>query len=162
MAIAIECKAPRELSLGELGLNTTVFLAGSIEMGKAQEWQQAVINACKDLEIIFYNPRRDDWDSSWTQCISNPEFNEQVTWELDKIDSSEAVIFYFDPDTTSPVTLLELGYVIGDATKEVIVCCPDGYFRRGNIEIMCERSGIPFVNTLEDLIGELRERIMYG
>ena len=28
----------------------------------------------KDEEGIILNPRRDDWDSSWTQSINNKEF----------------------------------------------------------------------------------------
>ena len=54
----------------------SVFLAGSIEMGKAEDWQSETIKALSDLENIeVFNPRRDDWDSSWKQEESNRQFN---------------------------------------------------------------------------------------
>jgi hypothetical protein len=27
-------------------------------------------------------------------------------------------------------------------TEEIIVCCPDGYWRKGNVEVVCRRFGI--------------------
>lgn len=56
----------------------TVFLAGSIEMGKAEDWQQKIIEAVKDFKVVIFNPRRDNWDSGWIQSIDNPKFREQV------------------------------------------------------------------------------------
>ena len=61
----------------------SVFLAGSIEMGKAENWQDKVERLLANEDIIIYNPRRDDWNSSWVQSKDNPQFREQVEWELD-------------------------------------------------------------------------------
>ena len=55
-----------------------VFLAGSIEMGAAEDWQRLAEETLADCEVTIFNPRRDDWDSSWEQRIHNPEFNHQV------------------------------------------------------------------------------------
>jgi hypothetical protein len=33
-------------------------------------------------QILVLNPRREDWDSSWIQSIDNPQFREQVEWEI--------------------------------------------------------------------------------
>jgi len=82
-----------------------IFLAGSIEMGVAENWQTRVARDMTDYEVVLLNPRRDDWDSSWKQSIDDPQFNQQVTWELDRIDDSEIVIFYFDPNTKSQLLL---------------------------------------------------------
>ncbi|WP_217607240.1 nucleoside 2-deoxyribosyltransferase domain-containing protein [Chitinophaga sp. GbtcB8] len=110
----------------------SVFLAGSIEMGCAVNWQQQVGNAFRDDEnIILYNPRRDDWDSSWKQEITSPAFNSL-------------------PGTQSPITLLELG--LHARSEKLIVCCPEGFWRKGNVDIVCERFGIPQVTTIEDII----------
>lgn len=39
----------------------SIFLAGSIEMGKAEDWQTSVENYFKDQEdYTILNPRRDD------------------------------------------------------------------------------------------------------
>lgn len=62
----------------------SVFLAGSIEMGTAVDWQAAVTKALLAArpDLLVLNPRRDDWDASWVQAIDNSQFFEQVSWEL--------------------------------------------------------------------------------
>jgi|SRR5689334_19040826 len=137
-----------------------VFLAGSIEMGSAVEWQQRVIRELSDiLEGTILNPRRLDWDSSWKQEITNPQFNEQVTWELNGLDFADIVVFYFDPATKSPVTMMELG-LMAATDKSLIVCCPEGFWRKGNVDIICQRHNIPQVSSLDELIIYLREDLM--
>jgi hypothetical protein len=65
----------------------SVFLAGSIEMGKAEDWQKKLEGICDDFGYDVLNPRRDDWDSSWTilptshmgvGCIGNGRFDYHV------------------------------------------------------------------------------------
>lgn len=129
-----------------------LFLAGSIEMGSAEDWQTDVCDFLeeelnRDNNAIVYNPRRDDWDSSWSQDLNNPQFFEQVSWELDRIDNSDIVAIYLAPDTKSPISLLELGKVC-HRPKDVIVCCPDGFWRKGNVDIVCYQAGIPVCPSL--------------
>jgi hypothetical protein len=133
---------------------TSVFLAGSIEMGGATEWQRDVISALEDLPIVVLNPRRSDWDSSWTQSVSDPEFCAQVTWELDALERATRIVMYFDPTTKAPVTLLELGLFA--ASGKLVVCCPEGYFRKGNVDIVCRRHGVPQVESLDGLVETIR------
>ena len=134
-----------------------VFLAGSIEMGAAEDWQAALPQQFEEDPITFYNPRRDSWDSSWEQKQSNPQFNHQVNWEMDKLDESDVIFMYFSPETKSPISLLELG-AYGKYGK-MVVCCPDGFWRKGNVEVFCTRHQIPLFNTMEDAIGGLRTMI---
>lgn len=131
-----------------------IFLGGSIEMGIAENWQEKLINEFRDTDLRFLNPRRDDWDSSWKQEISNPQFNEQVNWELDALEFADLIVFYFDPNTKSPITLMELGLFA--KSGKVIVCCPDGFWRKGNVEIVCTKYGITFVNEFNDLVKEIK------
>ena len=138
--------------------NFTLFLAGSIEMGTAEHWQKRVVEALKDCKrLTIYNPRRADWDSSWVQSIDNPQFREQVEWELDHLGKSNLVIFYFDPSTKSPITLMELGMMSNPWSPLTLVVCPKGFWRRGNVEIFCNREGIEFFETLEDAIEKIKE-----
>lgn len=130
----------------------TIFLAGSIEMGKAIDWQSKIEKSLKDYDVTIFNPRRDDWDSSWEQSIENKEFNTQVTWELDHIDKADIVIVYFDKDTQSPITLLELGLGAAKYPEKFIVFCPDGFWRKGNVDIVCERYSVRQVDSIEELI----------
>jgi hypothetical protein len=135
-----------------------IFLAGSIEMGKAEDWQAVIPELFKDRQdLVFFNPRRDDWDSSWEQKESNPRFSEQVNWEMDKLDECDLIFMYFSPETKSPISLLELG-LHADSGK-MIVCCPDEFWRKGNVDIVCSRYNVPVYNTLEAAIGRLRTEL---
>jgi len=129
----------------------SIFLAGSIEMGKAEDWQTTIQNLLLNYNVVIYNPRRDDWDSSWEQSINNEKFVEQVTWELDHINKCNYVFMYFDPSTKSPITLLELGILTNQAEK-LLVCCPDGYWRKGNVDVVCQRYGISMINTKDEFL----------
>jgi hypothetical protein len=102
-----EIKAPNSYKI-EKG-KTYIFLAGSIEMGLAENWQEKTVRELSEFDVVLLNPRRDDWDSSWTQSINNPQFREQVEWELKAMEDATDIIMYFSPGTKSPITLLELG-----------------------------------------------------
>ncbi len=132
-----------------------VFLAGSIDMGKTEDWQQKIIDNLTSKDIIIFNPRRKNWDSSWTQSIENQLFKEQVTWELDGLELADIIVYYFAPTSQAPITLLELGLYA--KSKKIVVCCPDGFWRKGNIDIVCERYNIPMKNNLDDLIQYLQK-----
>jgi hypothetical protein len=138
------------------GFDLRVFLAGSIEMGTAQQWQERIMNALSDVShLVILNPRRDDWDSSWEQRADNPQFFEQVSWELDMLDAADIVVMYLAPGTQSPVSLLEFGLCA--RSGKLKVCCPEGFWRRGNVEMVCRRNQIPLFETLDDLIADLRK-----
>lgn len=139
--------------------NPSIFLAGSIDMGSAVDWQTQVYEALKDEQVTIFNPRRDDWDSSWEQSINNPKFKEQVVWELEHLESADLVVFYFDVNGPAPITLLELGLFAVDIEQHSVVCCPEGYWRKGNVDIVCERYGINQVKDLSELITFIKEWI---
>jgi nucleoside 2-deoxyribosyltransferase len=137
----------------------TVFLAGSIEMGKAEKWQDKLANDLKNENVMLFNPRRDDWDSSWIQDPTpGTQFHQQVNWELDHIRKADMVVFYFDPATQSPITLMELGYCIGTKMK-IVVCCPKEYFRHGNVVIMCRLLGVTPVETYDEFLAKIRDKL---
>jgi hypothetical protein len=135
----------------------SVFLAGSIEMGTAENWQDQFEKALSDLDVLILNPRRDEWDSSWEQSIGNARFREQVEWELAGLQGASIVAMYFAPDTRAPVTLLELGLTA--RSDRLLVCCPPGYWRRGNVEVVCQRFGVPLFDELKDLVEAVRQRL---
>lgn len=128
----------------------SVFLAGSIEMDKAEDWQTTFENAFENQDITILNPRRDDWDNSWQQEIGNKQFRTQVEWEIHAQEQASCIAMYYDPETKSPITLLELGLFAGSG--KLIVCCPDGYWKKGNVDVVCKLYNIQMVHTLEDLI----------
>lgn len=148
MSKAIEIQAPNELQKKD-GYKT-IFLAGSIEGNGAEEWQKKIVKELSDKPYIFFNPRRDDWDSSWTQEITNPQFRGQVEWELNALDKADHIIMYFDPKTESPISLLELGLHAKD--NKLIVLCPEGFWKKGNVDVVCAKYNIKQVDSLDDLI----------
>jgi hypothetical protein len=137
----------------------SIFLAGSIDMGSSVDWQQEIENRLTGREGVIYNPRRHSWDSSWEQKESNPQFNHQVNWELNQLEKSMIVFMNFIEDSKSPITLLELGYIAAKEPEKLIVNCPRGFWRRGNVEIVCSRQGIPLFDNMEDAFGSLVSRI---
>lgn len=128
----------------------SIFLAGSIEMGAAEDWQFRIERGLNNQDIVIFNPRRDDWDSSWKQSIDSPQFREQVEWELDALEKASIIAMYFDPTTKSPISLLELG-LFGHSNK-MIACCPDEFWRKRNVDIVCHRYGIKQVPNIDDLV----------
>lgn len=135
-------------------LRNTLFLAGSIDMGAAVDWQAQIIEALADREVNILNPRRAQWDASWEQTTENKEFVGQVTWELDALEAAEAVLFYFAPGTQAPITLYEFGR-FGTPHKG-IVFCPKEFWRSGNVHIACKRYGVPLFTDHDALIEALR------
>ncbi|CAB4154791.1 Nucleoside 2-deoxyribosyltransferase like [uncultured Caudovirales phage] len=134
----------------------TIFLAGSIEMGKAEDWQQKMEWLFRDGDATIFNPRREEWDSSWSQDIENPQFYQQVNWELNALEKSDLIFMYFAPGTQSPISLLELGLFAH--TGKMIVCCPEGFWRKGNVDIVCDRYDIPVFSNVVAAQGELYNR----
>jgi len=138
----------------------TIFLAGSIELNLAENWQVKVCEYLKDLDVVIYNPRRLDWDNSWKQSMFDDNFSEQVNWELDKLKESDWIFMYFDPNTKSPISLLELGLYA--SSDKLVVCCPNGFWRQGNVDIVCIRHGIPLFHGLETAVRYLEYSIKAG
>jgi hypothetical protein len=64
---------------------------------------------------------------------------------------------YFVPSTKSPITLLELGLLA--RSNKLVVCCPEEFWRRGNVEVVCARYGVPLVAELPELIKLLKAKV---
>lgn len=149
--MATEIKAPDRVPWDST--KKKIFLAGSIEMGAAPDWQSRVVEKLKNMNVILLNPRRDNWDSSWIQSINNKQFKEQVEWELRGLEGADLIILNFIRDSKSPISLLELGLF---NYKNILVCCPDGFYRKGNVDIVCKRYDIPVFETIDKLLTEVK------
>jgi len=138
----------------------TIFLGGSIEQGKA--WGDYLTSKLSsyNFDIRILNPRRDDYDAGQKQTIDNPYFKEQVTWELDGLDRSDLIVMFLQEDTLSPISMMEIGLYINtlDWNKQMIICCPPKFWRRGNIEVLVDR--FPFHSKLVDNYEEFENLIV--
>ena len=135
-----------------------LFLAGSIDMGRAENWQAKVAHFFELDALIILNPRREDWNPNWKQMIDHPEFRAQVEWELAAMEQANQILMYFAAESLAPITLLELG-LMARSGKLTVVCAPE-YWRRGNIEVICERFGLPLFTQLETTLPLLRDRLL--
>lgn len=158
----IEIKPPAQL--GKSKDRFDIFLAGSIENGKAEEWQQSFVEELKKLKtpsIGVFNPRRENWDPSWTQD-DNPELIKQIEWELDHLEEANLIVMYLQPGTISPISLLELGIFAKEVysmKKQMIVLCPPGFHRRANVITTCMYYDITMAKDMKDLIKKTKQLI---
>lgn len=112
----------------------------------------------KKYDVILLNPRREQWNSDWRNVASSRQFRQQVEWELDALEAADAIIMYFDPATKSPISLLELGLYAG--TDKLHVVCPSGFWRKGNVDIVCNRYGIKQFTSLTKAVSHIKENFI--
>jgi hypothetical protein len=149
-------KPPSPLALA--AADRVVFLAGSIEMGAAEDWQARITSELADLDAVALNPRRDEWDATWRQSIDEPRFREQVEWELAGLERADVIAMWFVPETKAPITLLELG--LHARGGRVIAGAPHGYWRRGNLEVVCARYGVPLFDVWAPFVAAARAKLL--
>lgn len=130
----------------------SVFLAGSIEMGRAELWQPRVAERFLTAGHNVFDPRRIDWDSSWVQDPApGTSFEQQVSWELDHLERANLVFFRFGAEGPAIVSMLEAGLMIG-TTKPTVLLVDPAYVRRGNLVITARRAGLPVFGSEDDSI----------
>ena len=137
-----------------------LFLAGSIENGVAVDWQTKVSNELHELyhdmkncEVTVFNPRRADWDKSIDSTSDDPELTYQVLWELEALEKSDIILMYLDPNTKSPISLLELGL---HKHSNMLVFCPKEFWRSANVRVTCQKYGVPVYEDYDDSINDIK------
>ncbi|KAL8372284.1 hypothetical protein RB595_001868 [Gaeumannomyces hyphopodioides] len=139
---------------------TVVFLAGVTSPPDA-DWRIEIIDALSHLRhVTIADPLRPDWDATWVEDPSFAPFADQVRWELELQERADVLVVHFGGrlDAASfegrldggaalgelpkaPISLLELGLRAGSGRRCMVVC-NDGYWKRGNVLLVCERYGI--------------------
>ncbi|MET1024785.1 MAG: nucleoside 2-deoxyribosyltransferase domain-containing protein [Pseudoxanthomonas sp.] len=137
-----------------------VFLAGSIDMGRSGDWQAQVAQALQDDGVLVLNPRRADWNPAWKADAGDPHFRQQVEWELAALEQADLVLMYFVPSSQSPITLLEFGLYA--RSGKLRVAAPEGYWRKGNLDITGDRYGVPRYDDLQALLAAVRTELKAG
>jgi hypothetical protein len=132
-----------------------IFLAGSIEENRAEDWQTDMGEFFIEQGWGAFNPRRENWDSTWEQKFENPMFNQQVSWELDALEKADIIVLYLAPGTLSPISMLEFGLYA--KSGKLYVIAPDGFWRQGNIEITCHKYNVPLFSAIDEFKGFFRE-----
>lgn len=137
----------------------SVFLAGTTSKVDAEpDWRGTLATLLADRPVTLLNPYRADWDASWREDVDFSPYREQVEWELTRQDEADVVVVYFHPATQAPVSLLELG-LCARVPGKAVVLCPPGYWKRGNVLMVCRRYGIEVVESIEGLRDAIVKRL---
>ncbi|TVY46848.1 hypothetical protein LOCC1_G003713 [Lachnellula occidentalis] len=128
----------------------SVFLAGTTTSIDNVDWRGKLSALLSEHPITIFNPDRPDWDSTWREEITFAPYREQVMWELDKQEKADLVVVYFHPATVAPISLLEFG-LSAQIPNKVVAVAPEGYSKRGNVQIVCQRFGIEFLDNIDNL-----------
>ena len=153
--IATIIKSPSAFPVNDT--RTKIFLGGSIDMGKSENWQAELEKELSKYNVIILNPRRDDWNKEWKPVSTDPNFQEQVEWELSALEYADIIVMYFAPNSQSPISLLELGLYA--KTGKLLVICPEGFWCKGNVDIVCERYNIKTFTTFDEMIAEIKNQV---
>ena len=132
----------------------TIFLAGTIDMGNSEDWQRKFVEEVKTWDLygqdyVIYNPRRDEGFGD-----DPKEFNYQVNWELDRLESSKNIVMCILGTSKSPITLMELGLFARSGKLEVI--CEPNFYRYGNVKITCERYNVPLYDSMKEYLKQAK------
>lgn len=141
--------------------HVSIFLAGSIEMGKAMDWQRDTAQKIHDAwqydeDIHFYNPRRHG------KFTPDMELT-QIRWEQERLQRANYIFMVLDPDTKSPISLLEFGEFI--ASGKMFVVCPETFYRYHNLVVTANMHGQRIYHTIDEgieaLVNARRKYIEY-
>src|SRR5262245_17280715 len=96
-------KSPNSIDVASSAMR--LFLAGSIDSGTAEDWQSLVVDRLRDLDVVVFNPRRATWNPGASTESEPEEIRRQINWELDAIERSDLMAFYFATGTKAPISL---------------------------------------------------------
>ena len=132
----------------------SIFLAGTIDDGKSEDWQAKLIKDLSDdnQEVSILNPRRSNWGD-----ISKNALHKQITWELDHLEKADIIFMYIIGTSKSPISLLEMGIHIKDS-KLIVVCEPE-FYRYDNVRITCEYYNAEIYDSLGEGIDALLSQL---
>ncbi len=148
-----------------------IFLAGGIS--GCEYWQGELVDIITDCNqpnrgisvprpehpaVALYNPVRFDYDMS-----DETMEEEQITWEYVHIERADIVSFWFSHETIQPITLFELGKVLGSGKRVIIGIHPE-YSRRSDVLYQAKLAGYTgnFPSNLKRLGDEIKGIIWGG
>lgn len=138
----------------------SIFLAGTIDNGNSEDWQQKVIDKLKEYDnkypeyfITVFNPRCKKWNKN----AGKEELEYQIRWEQEHLDKANLIIMVLSDSSKSPISLLEFGLYA--QTGKLIVFCTEKFYRFDNIRLTCEKYFIPLVQStnVDDIISNIQD-----
>ena len=112
------------------GTAKKIFLAGTIDNGESENWQEVICNLVRGRsDIIIFNPRKNNWSS-------DDNIEDQIKWELARLEEADIILMNILPGSKSPITLLEMGLFAKSGKLRVF--CDSGFYRFDNVRVTCE------------------------
>lgn len=144
---------------------TSIFLAGTTEFAA---WRRTFLDALGVLHragetppphpsATVYDPFQPNWTGDWREDLGDACFRAQAEWELEKQEQAAVVVVFFDERAKSPVSLLELGLCA--RSGKAVVGCQRGYWKRGNVQAVCQRYGVPMADDLDGLVKLVADKL---
>ena len=128
-----------------------IFLAGGIS--NCWNWQNHAAAQLLSSKVFDYvvNPRRKDFD-----VTNKLETSRQIKWEYKHLDECSHVMFWFTDDTVQPITLFELGKMIG-TDKKIYVGCNPQYERQLDVveQLALSRPDIKVWGSLDGMLDSI-------
>lgn len=148
--------------INAMGRESRIFLlAGASEMDSSSRWQETVASFISKAGHIALCSRLQDSKLS-TSSFENAHFFQVRSWELDALELAEFVVFHLDASSKSPEGILELGYAAAKFPKKVCVICPEGFWCKGLVDILCYREDLMKYKSVEEMLDALNQMIMRG
>lgn len=125
-----------------------IFLAGGIS--GTPNWQREMANELSPLDIIVYNPRRENYPSD-PRAVK-----QQVLWEFDHLRDADIISYWFPRESICPIVLYELG-AWSMTDKPIFIGVHPDYPRRQDVEIQTSlsRPDVKIVYSLDDLVDQI-------
>ena len=140
---------------------TSVFLAGPTG---GWDWRKDFLARLGRLHsgppypsVTVYNPFQPKWDKTWKEDLTAARFRTQVEWELERQDKATVVAVYFHAGCDAPISLLELGLCA--RSGKAVVGCDEGYYKRGNVQAVCQRYRVPLTDSVDGLAALVAEKL---
>lgn len=128
-----------------------LFLAGGIT--GAEDWQRRAIELLTNEEGTLFNPRRsEEFKAEYAE--------EQIEWEHAALRKSEAILFWFPPQTLCPITLFELGVWSSQCSTPIFVGTHPDYQRRYDVvkQLSLSMPQVRVHSTVEDTVADYISR----
>ena len=117
-----------------------VYFSGAMT---GEDWQSKFTTKLEDLRVDVFCPR---YPSSHTVPAPDGLFE----WEIDHMSIANVIAFNFISNEDCSSALIALGMYA--RTDRIIVCCDDEFYKKGDIDALCDREDIPQVDSLDLLI----------
>ncbi|KAF2270342.1 hypothetical protein CC78DRAFT_451341, partial [Lojkania enalia] len=89
-----------------------------------------------DLSITIFDQRSSDWHQTQRLGNSHTSSKKYLSWKLACLEEADVIALYLQPVLISSSDMLELR--IYSSSGKLVVCCPEGLWRRGDVEIVCQ------------------------